>query len=879
MTVRSAVRGPVRSAVYSPVGDKFGGVPLAPVVANQTMDFGALTLADAGGDIPTNTGGAITSASIDSGDASGHWQIDPDGTITPTSTGDTADLNLGPYALVCTFTNATGSVTPTITITPEANVYTFSVEAELDAIYDLGAATVSGKTMKGRGGFYDWIEATWKDRVWTSLVTITSHDNNNRVTFDINQKLYRGPGHVYFYQVNFEGNFIPGVNSSAGGALVLLGNFVGPFTCEDCDLKGNLLELYQANGWQADVTYRGLFGTDGNSNLNGQLFTIKNCTLHGSWRMLQIATGGPYEIYNNHFYDFAVDGIIPVGGGTHERRIAWNRFSDPLADPLDVSHGDFIQLIPGEDLTNMKVIGNQLTIDRRDSIPTKYHYQGIFSEDIGGANNYRNYICAGNVIHNSVAHGISLYNQIGARVCNNTSVYDPELAEGFSAYPRIRIFSHESGAVSDNIIKGNTAYAISSVEGTDLVSNNVTSDPETTGQADSYDALFDGPTFTGFSNNAEVLTAFANKASGALDTASPKVGAIESGYVDFVNRVLDSPYINTGTTADLTDPVDVAISTLTTSNGVQVTSIVDIDGNAATNGVVVAVSGGSSPEVRITSDSGGSVVVTDWTTADVVMAEDHYRWVRDTSSASNSTATDIIVDTGGYRETWTITTVAAAGVFSAVTFDGTNDYLTRAAAVTGMADGKTFTFAARFDPGGDATFRDIFRAGNFYIQLRSNNFVRVEAQSTVPALILRGEAGTITSAGGMVTLFCAVDMAKSTMQIYFDDVDKTPATPTISDVIMDLTHTNWGCMATNAGGSKFPADVEFLWLDTAYVDISVQANRDKWLAANIGASGQGPTASTPLIYMTGNAAAWNDAGGINLGSGGAFIMTGAVVDV
>jgi hypothetical protein len=54
--------------------------------------FGAKTLAGAGGV-------AVTGTSITSGDASGHWTI-TGGYLVPSATGDTADLNLGPYNLV-----------------------------------------------------------------------------------------------------------------------------------------------------------------------------------------------------------------------------------------------------------------------------------------------------------------------------------------------------------------------------------------------------------------------------------------------------------------------------------------------------------------------------------------------------------------------------------------------------------------------------------------------------------------------------------------------------------------------------------------------------------------------------------------------------------
>ena len=72
---------------------------------------------------------------------------------------------------------------------------------------------------------------------------------------------------------------------------------------------------------------------------------------------------------------------------------------------------------------------------------------------------------------------------------------------------------------------------------------------------------------------------------------------------------------------------------------------------------------------------------------------------------------------------------------------------------------------------------------------------------------------------------------------------------------------------------SWQGNVEFVWFDTVYYDVSNATIRDKWLPANILTDGSGPGAQ-PKIYFTGNAAAWNRR--VNLGSGGNFTMSGAV---
>jgi hypothetical protein len=76
----------------------------------------------------------------------------------------------------------------------------------------------------------------------------------------------------------------------------------------------------------------------------------------------------------------------------------------------------------------------------------------------------------------------------------------------------------------------------------------------------------------------------------------------------------------------------------------------------------------------------------------------------------------------------------------------------------------------------------------------------------------------------------------------------------------------------DGGGVLLDGACEFFWMDwggSSYTipDITNASVRNAWLSNNIGANGQGPTGSIPKLFYTGNAAAWNDAGGLaNLGS-------------
>ena len=93
-----------------------------------------------------------------------------------------------------------------------------------------------------------------------------------------------------------------------------------------------------------------------------------------------------------------------------------------------------------------------------------------------------------------------------------------------------------------------------------------------------------------------------------------------------------------------TDQTDVALSTITTSNSININGI-----NTSTP---VSVSGDGSPEIRI---NGGS-----WATSGSI-TDGQSLEVRLTSSGSNSTAHTATVDVGGVTDVWSVTTASACG--------------------------------------------------------------------------------------------------------------------------------------------------------------------------------------------------------------------------
>jgi hypothetical protein len=74
-------------------------------------------------------------------------------------------------------------------------------------------------------------------------------------------------------------------------------------------------------------------------------------------------------------------------------------------------------------------------------------------------------------------------------------------------------------------------------------------------------------------------------------------------------------------------------------------------------------------------------------------------------------------------------------------------------------------------------------------------------------------------------------------------------------------------------------EVGAFYLKTAArVDLTHSTTRAKFNADQIGSAGAGPTGTSPLIFLVGTAGqsgGWNDAAGINRGSGSKFIKVGS----
>lgn len=218
-------------------------------------------------------------------------------------------------------------------------------------------------------------------------------------------------------------------------------------------------------------------------------------------------------------------------------------------------------------------------------------------------------------------------------------------------------------------------------------------------------------------------------------------------------------------------------------------------------------------------------------------------------------------------------------------FDGTNDYMLRGAALTGVADSKVGTFACRIRfNGGDAANQQILTSAGSSIDIRrksDNRFGIVHENASGTVILNDQTTGTSYTAGTWFNLLFSWDMTGSIAQMYVNDTDDAAAASVYTNENIDYTVADYSVGASTGGGNKCNATISFLWFDpTVAVDFSVEANRRKFFDADgrpvfLGNRGQKPTGSQVAIFLNENYDKFNQ----NRGYGGNFSVVGSLTGV
>lgn len=214
-------------------------------------------------------------------------------------------------------------------------------------------------------------------------------------------------------------------------------------------------------------------------------------------------------------------------------------------------------------------------------------------------------------------------------------------------------------------------------------------------------------------------------------------------------------------------------------------------------------------------------------------------------------------------------------------FDGTNDYLTRGADITGLSDGKVGTVSFWFEMnGGNGSLQYFMQNPNgfFWVSRDADNKISVYGYSTGSANVLRMRSSTTYTADGNKHHFVASwDLAAGVGHMYVDGASVKDATQDIfTNTNIDYTQGNWGIGGrSDTGANKINADLGQAYFTNQYVNVPANiASFYNSGPVNMGPTGNLPTGTDALIYLNNPYTSFET----NLGTGGNFTENGALAD-
>ena len=263
--------------------------------------------------------------------------------------------------------------------------------------------------------------------------------------------------------------------------------------------------------------------------------------------------------------------------------------------------------------------------------------------------------------------------------------------------------------------------------------------------------------------------------------------------------------------------------------------------------------------------------------------------------------TQAISATGG--QTWTshaqqsattksvrvFTTTFDGGNVGSANFDGTNDYMTRGAGLTGAADSKSGICSFWIKAG---SVQGVILFGTSTL---GSGITRVAISLVSGTLYIEGfnAAGTeILQISNSVSLTTGVWyhilaswnlLTAGTGRLYINDVSNYTETIYTNDTI-DYTLADWVVGAYPDAGNKTNSDIaEFYFAPGQYLDFATESNRRKFITADLkgitlGDGGATPTGTQPLIYQRRMVDAAASTFATNKGTGGNFTVTGALTN-
>lgn len=229
------------------------------------------------------------------------------------------------------------------------------------------------------------------------------------------------------------------------------------------------------------------------------------------------------------------------------------------------------------------------------------------------------------------------------------------------------------------------------------------------------------------------------------------------------------------------------------------------------------------------------------------------------------------------------------GALPWVTFG--NDWLTLAGDLSGVVSSDRITVAGRIRVPSHGAQRAILQADDAVadltcvVRLESDGNLTFSAVNTAFTVGTNGPQ-TVTAApvpvGQIVDYVVAFRNATGlqSLRCWINGAEQVISPSLLAAGAIDLPAqaAGWriGADWTATPAARFAGDMAYLWANFGTTAAAYVTDPAKFAPSALGANGEGPTGAAPAVYFAGNQAVWN--GGSNLGTGGAFAMSGAVVD-
>lgn len=525
------------------------------VVGDQTIAYGALTLASAGGAKALDSNGdEVDFVSVDDQTgATRTWSVSS-GRLIANGTPGVDDT----VVLICTTTLGVIDVT----IASVADAYSFASLTEAQTLSATAAATIAGKTLLARPGTYSG-QLQFSGKAYGSVVTLSSHapvfEDASALEIATSRAKFTSSGAYTIEVLNTNNLTIENLeveNTSTNNGTDHAIRVRGPTSPTSIIIQDNWIHgglEYDPNGdYDAAGSAGNPTGIGGDGNRPTD-FTIQRNLFTDLWVAVGMGAKGFMRFHDNYVDRFYYDATSweQLADST-ELSLKRNVITRPCGMESDAAspHPDCFQgnmltgTSPDDDWTG--IVAEQNIVYCGDA-RGKDILQGFFFGEDAGANYISNPIFRANlIILGGSVHGISIEALKDGEFYNNTIVRQNTGAGSFSPGIQLGMTGSVPLIAGTQTMYGNIAEVIGIKSGSTVLSEREIV-LGAAGATIPYSDVFDGPAFnTDVGTRAVALSRFAMLFNGDADIDDSgsatlyDAGAVGSGYSTFPTNVLDA---------------------------------------------------------------------------------------------------------------------------------------------------------------------------------------------------------------------------------------------------------------------------------------------------------------------------------------------------